>query len=247
MDRPRTIIHILSALDGKIIGPFMRTEAVRAVSEEYGRIRTKYHADAWLYGTVTTKEFTGYRRPELPKGSRNRAAGMAEDYIARQNAPLYYVSVDALGEIGWESGTYRRSGRPDAHVIEVLTGQAPAAYLSYLRERGVSYILAGEESLDCPTASRKLYQLFGIRTMLICGGGTVNWTFIQQGAADELSLVLVPAADGEPESVTVFEQSPLLQKSSPVQFKLMDVVRLKGDGIHLTYAIQPGEEQEAPE
>lgn len=87
MDRPRTIIHILSALDGKIIGPFMRTEAVRAVSEEYGRIRTEYHADAWLYGTVTTKEFTGYRRPELPEGSRNRAAGMAEDYIARQTLP----------------------------------------------------------------------------------------------------------------------------------------------------------------
>lgn len=24
--------------------------------------------------------------------------------------------------------------------------------------------------------------------MLICGGGTINWTFLQQGAVDELSL-----------------------------------------------------------
>ena len=247
MERLRTIIHILSALDGRIVGPFMRTEAVRAVSEEYGRIRTDYHADAWLYGTVTTKEFTGYRRPELPEGSGDIPAGRAEDYAARKDAPLYYVSVDALGEIGWESGTYRRAGRPDAHVIEALTGRAPAAYLSYLRERGISYILAGEDGLDCRTASRKLYQLFGIRTMLICGGGTVNWTFVQQGAADELSLVLAPAADGEPESATVFERSPLLEKSSPVQFKLMDVVRLKGNGIHLTYAIQSRESQNAAE
>ena len=65
MKRPKIIIHILSALDGKIAGPFMGTPSAGAVSGEYGRIRGEYQADAWLYGTVTTKEFTGYRKPEL--------------------------------------------------------------------------------------------------------------------------------------------------------------------------------------
>ena len=63
MNRPYSICHILSALDGKITGEFMRMESTRSVSGEYGRIRTEYHADAWLYGTVTTKEFTGWRKP----------------------------------------------------------------------------------------------------------------------------------------------------------------------------------------
>lgn len=62
MKRPYTVCHILSALDGKITGAFMGTEAVWAVSEEYARIRSEYQADAWLYGTVTTKEFTGGRK-----------------------------------------------------------------------------------------------------------------------------------------------------------------------------------------
>ena len=39
MNRPYTICHILSALDGKITGEFMRMESTRSVSGEYGRIR----------------------------------------------------------------------------------------------------------------------------------------------------------------------------------------------------------------
>ena len=117
MNRPYTICHILSALDGKITGEFMEMESARSVSEEYGRIRTEYQADAWLYGTITTKEFTGWRKPEPDFGTEVPDG----DFVAEKQAPLYYVSVDVQGEIGWESGTFHKAGRPDAHVIEVLT------------------------------------------------------------------------------------------------------------------------------
>lgn len=233
MQRPKTIIHILSALDGKITGPFMQMPATQAVSEEYARIRAQYQADAWLYGTTTTKEFTSYRTPVL---EQQDTVPPADDFVAQRNAALYYVSVDALGEIGWESGTFQKPGRPDAHVIEVLTQQAPAAYRAYLKKRGVSYIMAGRDSLDCELACEKLYKLFGIKTILICGGGTVNWTFLQQGVVDEISLLLAPAADGKAGSVTVFERSPLLLKSTPMQFHLKSINRLKGDGVQLVYS-----------
>ena len=52
---------------------------------------------------------------------------------------------------------------------------------------GVSYILAGADRLAGKLAAEKLYRLFGIKTMRICGRGTVNWTFLQQGVVDELS------------------------------------------------------------
>lgn len=234
MERPYIICHILSALDGKITGAFMGTKAVQTVSEEYARIRSEYQADAWLYGTVTTKEFTQGRKPELdfvaevPDG----------DFVAENDAALYYVSVDTQGEIGWESGTFRKAGRPDAHVIEVLTEQTPAAYRAYLRGRGVSYILAGYEMLDSKIAAEKLYRLFGIDTLLICGGGTINWTFLQQGAVDELSLLIAPAADGNPDSVTVFEKSAMLPPSSPAVFQLKNIERLKGEGVRLVYTVK---------
>lgn len=146
--------------------------------------------------------------------------------------------MDTQGEIGWESGIFHKAGRPDAHVIEILTEQTPAAYRAYLRGCGVSYILAGSEMLDSKLASEKLYQLFGINTLLICGGGTINWTFLQQGAVDELSFLIAPAADGNPDSVTVFEKSIMLPPSDPAVFQLKNVERLKGDGIRLVYAVK---------
>lgn len=234
MKRPYTVCHILSALDGKITGAFMGTEAAGTVSEEYARIRSEYQADAWLYGTVTTKEFTGGRKPELDP----TAEVPDGDFVADNHAPLYYVSVDTQGEIGWESGIFRKAGRPDAHVIEILTEQTPASYRAYLRGCGVSYILAGSEMLDSKLASEKLYQLFGIDTLLICGGGTINWTFLQQDAVDELSLLIAPVADGNPDSVTVFEKSAMLPPSDPAVFQLKNIERLKGDGIRLVYTVK---------
>lgn len=33
--------------------------------------------------------------------------------------------------------------------------------------------------------------------VLICGGGMVNWSFLQAGVIDELSLLLAPVTDGD--------------------------------------------------
>lgn len=66
----------------------MKTEATRAVSEEYARIRSEYQADAWLYGTVTTKEFTRGCKPTL-----DPAAEVPDgDFVAEDHAALYYES-----------------------------------------------------------------------------------------------------------------------------------------------------------
>ena len=118
MERPYVICHILSSLNGKIAGPFMGTEANGTVAGEYGRLRREMKGDAWLYGTVTTKEFTDHRKPILDDQD---ISSSLDDFIADREAALYYVSIDALGEIGWESGTFQSPGRPDAHIIEVLT------------------------------------------------------------------------------------------------------------------------------
>lgn len=234
MNRPYMICHILSALNGKISGSFMGTASNCQMGREYAAIRDTYQADAWLYGTTTTKEFTRFRVPVYPQKDYTVPAG---DFIAIKDAELYYVSIDTEGEIGWESGTFRRAGCPDAHVIEVVTGSTPVSYLAYLREHEVSYIVAGEKSLDCQIAAEKLYQLFGIRKVLICGGGVVNWSFLQQGVVDELSLLLSPSADGQNDTPSVFETSSYLQSSAPVEFQLEDVQRIGKSGLRLVYSV----------
>ena len=141
MKRPYVICHILSSLDGKINGPFMGTEPVSVLGAEYGKFRTKMDADAWLYGTATTKEFINFRTPDLPE----KYEVPDGDFIADDHAKPYFISVDTDGEIGWESGIFSNKGRAPAHVVEVLTESTPAAYKDYLRKRGGLILLQAKK------------------------------------------------------------------------------------------------------
>lgn len=237
MKRPYVICHILSSLDGKINGPFMGTRSAAGLAGTYASLRSGMNADAWLYGTSATKEFTDHVRPVLEDGSSVPDG----DFVADDQAELYYVSVDTEGEIGWESGTFANRGRTPAHVIEVLTDSISASYKAYLRKRGVSYILAGRDSLDCRLAAEKLYRLFHIKKLLICGGGVVNWSFLQAGVIDELSLLLAPVTDGSRGSASLFTQLSSLNEGSPVEFTLKTVEKAGDNGVYLNYLAENAE------
>lgn len=239
MKRPYVICHILSSLDGKINGPFMGMESVSLLGAEYGKFRTKMDADAWLYGTTTTKEFINFRKPVLVEGCEVPEG----DFIADDQAELYYISLDVDGEIGWESGIFSNKGRTPAHVIEVLTESTPTAYKDFLRKRGVSYIIAGEKNLDCKLAMEKLYECFHIEKVLICGGGVVNWSFLQAGMIDELSLFLAPVSDGSSGKASVFTQIPSLSEGRPVEFILKDMEKIGEGGLRLNYQVKNVEQK----
>ena len=64
----------------------------------------------------------------------------------------------------------------------------PDAQLAALRRAGASYIFAGSAGrLDVGTILDKLAALFGVRRLLVEGGGGINGTFLRAGAVDEIS------------------------------------------------------------
>ena len=120
-------------------------------------------------------------------------------------------------------------------MIEVLTSQVSSEYLSYLRQRGISYLFAGDSSLDCAVLLYKLYEQFDIEKLMVAGGGVVNWSFLAEGLIDELSLVIAPVADGGTTAVSIFEQSELLPHREPMAFHFMEAKALDGDALWLRY------------
>lgn len=233
MNRPYIVCHMMSSVDGKITGPYMETKSAEAVGAEYERINAAYHPQAWMCGRVTTDEnFTFHRLPYLPARSADVPEG---DYVAVKDAEMYYVSVDASGRIGWTDATLRYADRPPAHIIEVLSERAGAPYRAFLRELGISYIIAGREHLDCSLAVEKLKSLFGIRTLMLSGGGYINGSFLNEGLVDELSLVIAPVTDCSSDTVTVFEQPDFLPVKEPVEFSLKHAEQLRGGGVWLRY------------
>ncbi len=244
MNRPYIVCHMLTALDGKITGPYMKAPAVHGASEAYERINASYQPQAWLCGRVTTDEnFTFYKEPALDEHAPTVPDG---DYVAVPEADMYYVSVDASGKIGWQSNRLKYEDRPEAHIIEVLTDKASNAYRAFLHKLGISYIVAGGDQLDCRLAAEKLKALFRIDTLMLSGGGFINWSFLQAGLVDELSLVIAPLADGENNTPTLFEQSDFLPKTAPVAFTLKNAEAGPGGSVCLRYAVINAAATDAP-
>ena len=128
-----------------------------------------------------------------------------------------------------------KRGRPQAHVSEALTEQVSTDYLAYLQERGVSYVVAGKEQLDCGLLLHELKTRFGIERLMIAGGGYVNGSFLQAGLIDEISIVLAPVADGNTRSVSTFENHDFLADQAATGLSLLDVQRIESDGLWLRY------------
>lgn len=140
--RPYVVCHVFAGLNGRIDGAYMLDPAASPARAAYSRMQVEFGADAVAYGAVTTKGFVGSR----PLALDTHGSAPKGDFVAPHDERSFYVSVDPAGEIAWESATYRRAGRADAHVIEILTEAASPAYRDYLRERGVSYVLASSRA-----------------------------------------------------------------------------------------------------
>lgn len=85
---------------------------------------------------------------------------------------------------------------------------------------------------------KKLYALFGIKKVLICGGGIVNWSFLQAGMIDELSLFFASVTDGSRGTAALFTQIPSLAEGKPIEFLLREVEKVGDGGLRLNYQVK---------
>lgn len=220
MKRPFVVCHMLTSLDGKIDGAFFRMPETAPALKAYDDLRVFYGCQATLYGTTTM--LGGYADGKVSGLTAVKEPPMRKDWInpAGKDMGNFIVSVDPKGELAFSSHSLAKKGRSAAHVIEVLTEQASPEYLSYLQKVGISYLFAGEKTLDCSLLSEKLYSLFGIERLMVAGGGVMNWSFLQKGLIDELSLVIAPVADGNTTAVSCFEQADFMPQHAPMAFRL---------------------------
>lgn len=153
-ERPYTVCHILTSLDGKIDGSFMSAPETMPALRAYSDIRGQYDCPATVYGTITMIE--GYAEglaPVLPEQSHSLPR---KDHVADAGAGHYIVSVDPKGTLGFRSNAIEKKSRPKAHIIQVLTEQVSDRYIAYLREKDISYIFAGADGLECTAMVKKL-------------------------------------------------------------------------------------------
>lgn len=239
MNRPYIFCHMITSIDGKIDGthkklPERGLNALDFYHIAFGE-NAHYQTDGWLSGrTTSAAAFTNDKEPNVDKDAAPVPEG---DYVVETDLPKYYVSVDPSGKLGWESNNiqYRDT---HAHVIEVLTEKASNEYKAMLRKLNISYVIAGKDSLDYQLLMEKLKSLFHIETLMLGGGGVLNWSFIQAGLCDEVSILMAPFADGSAFTHALFQTKEGLSTDIPVAFDLEHVEKRENGAVWLRYKVK---------
>lgn len=226
--RPYVICHMAPSVDGRIVTDAWRLP--RGLVAEYERTGSTFGADAWIIGRISMEPYAG--RAALP-ARREEERIPRTDFVARSDAPSYAIAIDPSGKLRWRSGSI-----DEEHAVTVLTETVPDRYLAFLRSRGVSYLFGGRNQIDLPTVLRKLRARFGIRTLLLEGGGKINGSFLAAGLIDELSLLVAPVADGGVGTPTLFDAR---EGPGPARhLRLLSVERRRGDLLWVRYGVRRG-------
>lgn len=237
MTKPYVLIHTHISVDGKIHA--VEIPAFETASQQYqelalGPDTQMYNIDGYLNGRTTTDDNqTHYRTPQV-EADADVPAG---DFIAEHDTKMYYVSIDPSGKLDWQYNIVDYGGI-DSHVIEVITEKVGAPYRDLLRRQGISYIVAGDQELDMALTLEKLNSVFGMQRVMIGGGGVLNWSFLQAGLVDELSLVVAPFADGDTTNPGLFSAVEGLSTPQPQSFSLIEARELRDSVLLVRYKVK---------
>jgi riboflavin biosynthesis pyrimidine reductase len=214
---------MMSSVDGKILTKnWVGTKTGEKSTGLYEKYHKKYDSQAWMCGRVTMeRDFADGLYTH--KGAKVKDAS---DFIADEKAKSFAIAVDAKGKLAWKENNIDGD-----HIVEVLTEQVSQSYLDYLKELGISYIFAGKNEVDLELALNKITAHFPIKTLMLEGGGNLNGAMMKAGLVDELSVLILPLADGTT-ATSVFETGAV------TEMKLNKVKELAGGVIWLNYKIK---------
>jgi len=226
--RPRVICHMIASVDGRILTDEWPLSAEQR--RQYEQVHATYEPDGWLCGRVAMeRHFAGGTRSDA-EVTREHHGPSREDFVAPGEHDSFAVAVDPRGKLLWESGDINGD-----HVVAVLTERVSDDYLTTLRARGVSYLLAGREEVDLPLALEKIGSRLAVRTLMLEGGGGINGSLLRAGLVDEVSLLVAPVADGRVGTPSVFDVAG--EGSTPRRLALESVERRADDVLWLRYRV----------
>lgn len=217
MKRPYVICHMETSLDGKIMGKYLWLPVEEGAEDSFYVVQNKkYEYQALIFGRTTIDDnHTMYLEPEIDPAAAPVPEG---DYLAEgSRLGQFFIAVDGKGKLAWQDNMAEEGG-VKRHIVEILMEAASNGYKDFLRRKGISYLICGKDSVDLEMACQKIKEILHVDTMMLGGGGVLNWSFLQAGLVDEVSQVIAAAADGSMETQTLFMAKEGISKDQPIRF-----------------------------
>lgn len=233
--RPYIICHMGTSIDGRL-HPSRFTTAAAGISptvlrSHYERIHETFEADGWLVGRKTMSE--------MAKGSERTIAkapqAPREPHVANRNGRKLGITIDPSGRVH-----YGKDNVGGDHVVAILGEQVSDGYLAELREDGVSYLFAGAKGDDLHHAMDQLAAVFGVRKLLLEGGGRINGAFLKHKLIDEFSTLIWPAVDGVAGTQTIvdYDGADGERPGAGQSLRLVGCETLEGGTVWLRHAVE---------
>ena len=222
---------MMGSIDGRILteGWPLSDEGRR----QYEQVHASYDADGWLCGRVTMQQhFAQGVRPDAEVAREYHGAEPRADYRAPGDFDSFAFIADSHGKLVWKTNDIDGD-----HVVVLLGEHVSDEYLSQLRERGVSYLLAGAREVDLSQALEKIAAQYPVRTLMLEGGGRINGAMLTAGLVDEVSLLVAPVVDGRMGTPAVFDEEE--NRAAFHRLALEAVERRADDVLWLRYRVSP--------
>src|SRR5688500_6554882 len=198
--RPRIICHMGTSVDGRIVVDGWPESVSASMRREYELLHGSYEADGWICGRVTMEPFAGRVRSDAEVAREHARGAAREDFRAAGDFDSFAFAIDSSGRLAWETNDIDGD-----HVVAILSARVSDEYLAFLRQRGVSYLLAGARDVDLPLALGKIGDRFGVKTLMLEGGGRINGGMLAAGLIDEVSVLVAPVVDGRAGTPALFD------------------------------------------
>jgi 2,5-diamino-6-(ribosylamino)-4(3H)-pyrimidinone 5'-phosphate reductase len=84
----------------------------------------------------------------------------------------FFAVVDSRGRVRWT----QKMGEHGEKLMILVSRRTPSAYLAFLRDETIPYVVAGEQQVDLQRALGILHERLGVSTVMATGGGLLNGT-----------------------------------------------------------------------
>jgi riboflavin biosynthesis pyrimidine reductase len=227
--RPRVICHMIASIDGRIVTDDWPLSA--EARRQYELVHASYESEGWMCGRVTMEPFAKRVRSDAEIAREHSGGAAREDFLAPGAYESFAFAIDSGGRLAWESNDIDGD-----HVVAIVSERVSNDYLDFLRERGVSYLLAGARAVDLSLALEKIAARFPVHTLMLEGGGRINGGMLRSGLIDEVSLLVAPVADGRVGTPALFDVEG--DDAQPRRLVLENVDRRAADMLWLRYRLE---------
>ena len=224
--KPYIICHMMSSVDGRI--DCAMTEQIDTSNAYYDALE-ELCCPSQLMGRVTMQMH--YADAEPFRAKEKTPIGKESLFVATHSEG-YTIAVDTRGTLRWSCN--QQDGKP---LLVITSEECPAEYLDYLKSSGISWIATGKNAINLKRAMEILSEEFGVKRLVITGGGHINGAFLEAGLIDEVSLMIGAGIDGRAGMTAVFDGIKDVNRKATL-LRLESVKTVNEGTVWLRYAVR---------